>query len=131
MSCFFSSLSVDADFDTSSFPPLSLPSRRTTPSLASSRPSPRPSPHPSTYLLSSLPRRPPQLWDVYREGKCLRTFSGHSKAVHDVTFNNSGSEFLSAAFDRQMKLWDTETGAFLLLLLPPSLSALLSRAAED
>jgi len=30
--------------------------------------------------------------------------------VHDVTFNNDGTKFLSAAFDRQMKLWDTETG---------------------
>ncbi|GAA5997794.1 hypothetical protein JCM11641_000192, partial [Rhodosporidiobolus odoratus] len=54
-----------------------------------------------------------KLWDIYREGKCLRTFMGHSKAVHDVEFNNSGGEFLSAAFDRQMKLWDTETGAFI------------------
>lgn len=52
-----------------------------------------------------------QLWDVYGSGKCLRTFMGHSKAVHDVTFDNSGAQFLSAAFDRQMKLWDTETGA--------------------
>ncbi|GAA6010806.1 hypothetical protein JCM10207_005852 [Rhodosporidiobolus poonsookiae] len=51
-----------------------------------------------------------KLWDIYREGKCLRTFMGHSKAVHDVTFDNSGAQFLSAAFDRQMKLWDTETG---------------------
>ncbi|CEQ43099.1 SPOSA6832_04997 [Sporobolomyces salmonicolor] len=51
-----------------------------------------------------------QLWDVYQSGKCLRTFMGHSKAVHDVTFDNAGSQFLSAAFDRQMKLWDTETG---------------------
>lgn len=38
---------------------------------------------------------------------------GHSKAVHDVTFNNDGTKFLSAAFDRQMKLWDTETGTCL------------------
>ncbi|KAK4701782.1 pre-mRNA-processing factor 17, partial [Phenoliferia sp. Uapishka_3] len=51
-----------------------------------------------------------KLWDVYNEGKCLRTFNGHTKAVHDVTFNNDGTKFLSAAFDRQMKLWDTETG---------------------
>ncbi|GAA5831013.1 hypothetical protein JCM3770_003584, partial [Rhodotorula araucariae] len=51
-----------------------------------------------------------QLWDVYHSGKCLRTFMGHGKAVHDVTFDNSGAQFLSAAFDRQMKLWDTETG---------------------
>lgn len=53
---------------------------------------------------------PRQLWDVYGEGKCLRTFMGHSKAVHDVTFDSTGAQFLSSAFDRQMKLWDTETG---------------------
>jgi len=52
-----------------------------------------------------------KLWDVYGEGKCLRTFNGHSKAVNDITFNTLGDEFLSAAYDRQMKLWDTETGA--------------------
>ncbi|GAA5887879.1 hypothetical protein JCM3774_002994, partial [Rhodotorula dairenensis] len=51
-----------------------------------------------------------KLWDVYHEGKCLRTFMGHSKAVHDIDFDNTGAQFLSAAFDRQMKLWDTETG---------------------
>ncbi|GAA5948931.1 hypothetical protein JCM3765_003955 [Sporobolomyces pararoseus] len=51
-----------------------------------------------------------KLWDVYQSGKCLRTFMGHSKAVHDVQFDNPGSQFLSSSFDRQMKLWDTETG---------------------
>ncbi|GAA5846472.1 hypothetical protein JCM3766R1_001902, partial [Sporobolomyces carnicolor] len=51
-----------------------------------------------------------KLWDVYQSGKCLRTFMGHSKAVHDVQFDNSGAGFLSSSFDRQMKLWDTETG---------------------
>lgn len=54
-----------------------------------------------------------KLWDVYGEGKCLRTFNGHSKAVNDITFNNTGDKFLSASYDRQMKLWDTETGACL------------------
>ncbi|GAA5895842.1 WD40 repeat domain-containing protein [Sporobolomyces salmoneus] len=51
-----------------------------------------------------------KLWDVYQSGKCLRTFMGHSKAVHDVQFDNTGAQFLSSSFDRQMKLWDTETG---------------------
>ena len=40
----------------------------------------------------------------------LRTFIGHSKAVRDVTFNNDGTKFMSASYDRNMKLWDTETG---------------------
>ena len=37
-------------------------------------------------------------------------FLGHSKAVRDICFNNDGSTFLSAAYDRYCKLWDTETG---------------------
>lgn len=57
-----------------------------------------------------------QLWDVYQSGKCVRTFMGHSKAVHDVQFDNSGAGFLSSSFDRQMKLWDTETGQLSLSL---------------
>lgn len=35
---------------------------------------------------------------------------GHHKAVKDVTFSNDGRRFLSCGYDRQMKLWDTETG---------------------
>ena len=38
------------------------------------------------------------------------SFLGHSKAVRDISFNNSGTQFLSAAYDRYVKLWDTETG---------------------
>lgn len=37
-------------------------------------------------------------------------FVGHSKAVRDICFNNAGTQFLSAAYDRYLKLWDTETG---------------------
>lgn len=51
-----------------------------------------------------------QLWDVYTHQNCLRTFHGHVKAVKDLCFNNDGTQFLSCAYDRQMKLWDTETG---------------------
>ena len=36
--------------------------------------------------------------------------SGHSKAVRDISFNNPGTQFLSAGYDRYVKLWDTETG---------------------
>ncbi|XP_075059013.1 pre-mRNA-processing factor 17 [Mixophyes fleayi] len=51
-----------------------------------------------------------KLWEVYNERRCLRSFIGHSKAVRDICFNNAGTQFLSAAYDRYLKLWDTETG---------------------
>lgn len=35
-------------------------------------------------------------------------------SVKDVAFNNDGVEFLSASFDRYIKLWDTETGCFII-----------------
>nr|XP_023692683.1 pre-mRNA-processing factor 17 [Paramormyrops kingsleyae] len=51
-----------------------------------------------------------KLWEVYGERRCIRTFIGHSKAVRDICYNNTGTQFLSAAYDRFLKLWDTETG---------------------
>lgn len=51
-----------------------------------------------------------KLWEVYSERRCIRTFIGHSKAVRDICFNNTGTQFLSAAYDRYLKLWDSETG---------------------
>ena len=49
---------------------------------------------------------------MYNDRRCIRTYIGHKQAVRDVTFNNSGTEFLSCAYDRYCKLWDTETGMY-------------------
>jgi pre-mRNA-processing factor 17 len=51
-----------------------------------------------------------KVWDVLTDRKVKRTYAGHSAAVRDVTFNNDGSKFLSASYDRFVRLWDTETG---------------------
>jgi pre-mRNA-processing factor 17 len=61
-------------------------------------------------LLSGSADTTVKIWDVYHKKELLRTYSGHSKALSDITFNTSGTQFLSASYDRMMKLWDTETG---------------------
>lgn len=38
------------------------------------------------------------------------TYYGHSGAVKDVSFSPDGTRFTSASFDRDVRLWDTETG---------------------
>jgi pre-mRNA-processing factor 17 len=51
-----------------------------------------------------------KLFDVYHDRELLRTYSGHTKSCNDVSFNNDGTAFLTASYDRYMKVWDTETG---------------------
>ena len=50
------------------------------------------------------------MWEFYGERRCIQTYSGHAQGVRDVSFNCDGTEFLSASFDRFIKLWDVETG---------------------
>ena len=47
---------------------------------------------------------------VFGKRRCVQTYHGHSKAVRDICFNNDGTKFLSTGYDKQFKLWDTETG---------------------
>ncbi|KAI5288579.1 hypothetical protein KEM54_005102 [Ascosphaera aggregata] len=61
-------------------------------------------------LLSSAADGKVKLWDVYHDRELLRTYSGHSKSISDTTFHPTGKSFLSASYDRQIKLWDTESG---------------------
>lgn len=51
-----------------------------------------------------------KIWELYGGRRMLRTYKGHTKGVRDICFNNNGSEFVSAGFDRMCRLWDTETG---------------------
>ncbi|XP_033120463.1 pre-mRNA-processing factor 17-like [Anneissia japonica] len=51
-----------------------------------------------------------KLWEVYNKRRVIRTYLGHKQAVRDASFNNSGDKFISAGYDRYMKIWDTETG---------------------
>ncbi|GJQ09916.1 hypothetical protein GpartN1_g1707.t1 [Galdieria partita] len=64
-------------------------------------------------LLSSSMDGKVKLWDVYSSYQVVRTYLGHSKAVRDIVFDHDGKRFLSAGYDRFLRLWDTETGSCL------------------
>lgn len=51
-----------------------------------------------------------KLWESFKQRRCIMTFMGHKQAVRDICFNRFGDRFLSAGYDRALKLWDTETG---------------------
>ena len=51
-----------------------------------------------------------KIWEVYKNRRCIRTYSGHKQAIRDVNFNNAGDHFISTSYDRYIKMWDTETG---------------------
>ncbi|OQR73947.1 pre-mRNA-processing factor 17-like [Tropilaelaps mercedesae] len=51
-----------------------------------------------------------KLWRFYDDRALVRSYAGHKQAVRDVDFSYDGTSFLSTAYDRYVKLWDTETG---------------------
>lgn len=61
-------------------------------------------------LLSASMDGTVKIWDTTADRSCRRTYAGHAGAVRDVAFSADGSKFLSCAYDRYTRLWDTETG---------------------
>lgn len=54
-----------------------------------------------------------KVWSFGKTGeelRVMRTYEGHRAAVRDVQFNHNGTKFVSASFDRFLRLWDTESG---------------------
>jgi pre-mRNA-processing factor 17 len=51
-----------------------------------------------------------KIWDVQEHNQAMRTYAGHSEGIRSMQFNNNGTQFITSAFDRYIRLWDTETG---------------------
>lgn len=51
-----------------------------------------------------------KIWDIYHDRKCLRDYKGHSKPIKALDFTADGVSFLSASFDQNVTIWDTELG---------------------
>ena len=54
-----------------------------------------------------------KVWSVNGSRQCMRTYLGHSKGIRDVWFADGGKKFITSAYDKTIKLWDTETGSML------------------
>ncbi|CAH2352442.1 pre-mRNA-processing factor 17 [[Candida] railenensis] len=57
-----------------------------------------------------------KLWDSYRSASSksltlVREYTAHSQAVKYISFNSSGTRFVSCSYDRKLILWETESGA--------------------
>lgn len=61
-------------------------------------------------ILSSSLDGKVKLWEMYKEKRCIITYSGHKQGVRAICFNRDGSNFVSGSYDKYVKLWDTETG---------------------
>lgn len=61
-------------------------------------------------ILSSSLDNKVKLWEMYKERRCVMTYSGHKNGVKAICFNRDGSKFVSGSYDKFVKLWDTETG---------------------
>lgn len=67
-------------------------------------------PNTAHLILSSSLDGKVKLWEMYKERRCIMTYSGHKLGVRDICFNKDGDRFVSASYDKFIKLWDTETG---------------------
>ena len=51
-----------------------------------------------------------KFWMCLQIENVLMTYTSHSRAIKDICFSNDGLKFISTAYDRNIHLWDTETG---------------------
>jgi WD40 repeat protein len=51
-----------------------------------------------------------QMIERGKDGRCIRTFEGHTEFINSVCFSPDGKTALSGSYDNTIKLWEVETG---------------------
>ena len=59
-------------------------------------------------LASCSSDRTIKFWDV-SQGKCLKTYTGHSNSIYSIAFDREGEILASGSGDRTVKIWDCNT----------------------
>jgi pre-mRNA-processing factor 17 len=62
------------------------------------------------FILSASMDSTVKIWEVYGKRRCMQTYNAHKLAVRDVDFSSDGRKFVSVAFDKYCRMFDTETG---------------------
>jgi WD40 repeat protein len=61
-----------------------------------------------------------KVWEL-STGRCVRTFTGHTREVYSVVFSPDGQTLVSSSTDETVRLWDVNTGECLKTLIPTRL----------
>ena len=73
-----------------------------------------------------------KIWDVYGDRKVRRTYQGHHEGLKAIEFlTSNGTQFVSAAFDRFVRHWDTETGQIISTMTNRKMGYCLTRNPHD
>jgi pre-mRNA-processing factor 17 len=49
-------------------------------------------------------------FDHGKKRRCMMTYKGHSSSIREIDWSPDGTRFLSASYDKCVRLWDAETG---------------------
>ena len=53
------------------------------------------------------------MWQPKKQNKSLARLTGHQALIIQVAFSPDGFYFVSASFDKSIKLWEAKTGKFI------------------
>lgn len=62
------------------------------------------------FILSSSNDTTVRIWAIDGDRQCIQTYLGHTNSIVDISFCRDGSKFASCCFNKNLKLWETDSG---------------------